>query len=291
MLNEWQEFLDYTGTVTYTAKNKNNTSYMGRFTFTTILEFKGLARVLTIIARGYIFHDADGNILDSDPRERLDHVRKALCAWCSVPDNKKAGPKKERPDRSHFEELHELFPKLVDANGSGWFHRHVQRLARFVLNNPDQVRKTVIPKAEVIESKFDAAWRNKVIQFQVPLFSENTKGAWTLRFDDIIADALELGPLKNAEVELPSAFMERLRAVTPKEVPLDVVTTLILYYVANRQEGTDWVVLPTTNFEACFGTAFGRKYLPALPKEVFERSDSGYGIGRYLMKPAYLSQI
>ena len=52
MLNEWQEFLDYTGIVAYTAKSKNDISYMGRFTFTTILEFKGLARVLKIIARG-----------------------------------------------------------------------------------------------------------------------------------------------------------------------------------------------------------------------------------------------
>lgn len=41
MLNEWQEFLDYTGIVAYTAKSKNDISYMGRFTFTTILEFKG----------------------------------------------------------------------------------------------------------------------------------------------------------------------------------------------------------------------------------------------------------
>ena len=86
MLNEWQEFLDYTGIVAYTAKSKNDISYMGRFTFTTILEFKGLARVLKIIARGDMFHDADGNILGGDPRERLDYVRKVLCAWCSVPE-------------------------------------------------------------------------------------------------------------------------------------------------------------------------------------------------------------
>lgn len=287
MLNEWQEFSDYTGTVNYIAKNKNDTSYMGRFTFTTILEFKGLARVLTIIARGYMFHDTEGNALGSDPRERLDYVRKALCAWCSVPDSKKAAPEKERPDKSHFEELHEMFPELVDADGNGWFHRHVHHLARFVLDNPDKVRKTVIPKADIIQSKFDAAWRNKVIQFQVPLFSENTKGAWTLRFDDILADALELGPLKNTEIQLPAALIEKLRSVTPKEVPLNVVTTLILYYMANRQEGTEWVVLPTTNFEAYFGTAFGRKYLPALPDEVFERSNSGYGIGRYLVRPKF----
>lgn len=291
MLNEWQEFLDYTGPVSYTAKSKSDTSYMGRFTFTTILEFKGLARVLTIIARGYMYHDKDGNLLEGDPRERLNYVRRALCAWCSVPENKKAGPNKERPDKSHFEELHEIFPELVDAEGSGWFHRHVHRLAQFVLEDPGRVRKTVEPKAKVIEAKFDAAWRNKVIQYQVPIFSEKTKGAWVLRFDDVIADALELGPLRNAEKELPADLMENVSAVTPMDIPLDVITTLILYYMANRQDGTEWVALPVTNFEAYFGTSFGRKYLPKMPKEVFERSDSGYGVGRYLVKPAYLPQI
>lgn len=291
MLNEWQEFLDYTGAVSYTAKSKSDTSYMGRFSFTTILEFKGLARVLTIIARGYLYHDSEGKLLEGEPRERLDDVRKALCAWCSIPDSKKAAPEKERPDRSDFGELHGLFPTLVDEDGSGWFYRHVHRLARFVLSNPEKVRKTATPKAEVIEAKFDAAWRNKVIQFQIPLFSEKTKGAWVLRFDDVIADALELGPLKNAEQELPPAFVNKVSAVTPQDIPMDVITALILYYTANRQDGTEWVVLTTTNFEAYFGTAFGRKYLPRLPNEVFERSDSGYGVGRYLVKPEYLPQI
>ena len=30
MLNEWQEFLDYTGAVTYTGNKSKDTSYMGR---------------------------------------------------------------------------------------------------------------------------------------------------------------------------------------------------------------------------------------------------------------------
>ena len=107
MLNEWQEFLDYTGTVTYTGNKSKDTSYMGRFTFKNILEFEGLPHILTIIARGYMYHDKKGTLLEGDPRDRLDYVRKALCAWCSVPESKKAAPNKERPDKSHFEELHE----------------------------------------------------------------------------------------------------------------------------------------------------------------------------------------
>ena len=41
---------------------------------------------------------------------------------------------------------------------------------------------------------FDNAWRNQVIHYLIPIFSENTKGEFVLRFDDVIADALEQGP-------------------------------------------------------------------------------------------------
>ena len=47
---EWKEFSDYTGTVHYTAVNKQDTTYLGRFTFDTLMDFEGLARVLTILA-------------------------------------------------------------------------------------------------------------------------------------------------------------------------------------------------------------------------------------------------
>ena len=123
-----------------------------------------------------------------------------------------------------------------------------------------------------------------------PRYDESTLYS-TKSLVEVIADALELGPLRNTEKKLSEAFIEKLSAVTPMDIPLDVITTLILYYMANRQDGTEWVALPVTNFEAYFGTSFGRKYLPKLPKEVFERSDSGYGVGRYLVKPEYLPQI
>ena len=40
---------------------------------------------------------------------------------------------------------------------------------------------------------FDRAWRDKVIQMQIPLFAPTTKGQWGLRFDSCLAQALELG--------------------------------------------------------------------------------------------------
>ena len=46
-------------------------------------------------------------------------------------------------------------------------------------------------------------------------------GAWTIRFDDVTADALELGPLRSVVAELP--------------------------------EGGDWVALPVTNVDCYSG--------------------------------------
>ena len=91
MLNEWKEFQDYTGAVNYTARNKQDTTYLGRFTFDTILDFEGLNRVLTILARGFAFHNEDGSPAEA-PRERIDYAKRGLCAWCSVPDSKKPRP-------------------------------------------------------------------------------------------------------------------------------------------------------------------------------------------------------
>ena len=92
MLNEWEEFQDYTGVVNYTAWNKQDTTYLGRFTFDTILDFEGLNRVLTILSRGLLFHNEDGSPTEA-PRERIDYAHRGLCAWCSVPSSKNATPR------------------------------------------------------------------------------------------------------------------------------------------------------------------------------------------------------
>ena len=105
MLNEWKEFQDYTGAVNYTARNKQDTTYLGRFTFDTILDFEGLNRVLTILARGFLFHNENGSPAKA-PRERIDYAKRGLCAWCSVPDSKKATPREAWQFGSDFGELH-----------------------------------------------------------------------------------------------------------------------------------------------------------------------------------------
>ena len=73
MINEWVEFCAYTGTVSYTASKKIDTTWLGRFTFATILEFEGMARILTVLARGYLFHGEDGAVISGDPHDRVDY--------------------------------------------------------------------------------------------------------------------------------------------------------------------------------------------------------------------------
>ena len=263
MINEWVEFCAYTGTVSYTASKKIDTTWLGRFTFATILEFEGMARILTVLARGYLFHGEDGAVISGDPHDRIDYARRALCAWCSVPEDGKRAPNKEWQFQTDFSELHTEFPELVDADGTGWFLRHVLRAADFMLTHPEKVRSTSLKYAEVIQSKFAAAWRSKVMQYQIPIFASQTKGAWTLRFDEGLADALELGPLRKEGSELPPELTEKVKAALPKGIPSEVVCTLIRYYLANRQDDCEWVVLPVANFDAYFGDAsFSKKYLP-----------------------------
>lgn len=82
--------------------------------------------------------------------------------------------------------------------------------------------------------------------------------------------------------------MERLRTTTPKEIPIHMVTAVVAYYIANKPDDSDWVVLPVANFDAYFGTtSFGRKILKQIPQEIMERSNTGFGICRYCITNAF----
>lgn len=286
MLNEWQEFLDYTGPVIYKADGKKDTTWLWRFTFEALREFGGLSRILTILARGFLFHGPDGTELDDQPRERIAYARQGLCAWCSVPE--RAGAKPEWQYPTEFGSLHGEFPALVDEDGRGWFCRHFHAAMAFARDNPKVVRKAYFEVAENLDKKFDAEWRKKVRQFQMPLLSCNADAAWVIRFDDVIADALELGPLRQGTVDLPDDLLAKIEAVRPEKLPAEVIQTLIAYYIANKPEDSEWVVLPVANFDCWFGdTNFGRKYLSQIPEGIIQRSSS-FGVSRYRVLPEFL---
>ena len=91
MLNEIDEFRAYTTFPEYTAKNKYDSAYLGLFTFDTLVKCEGLNRVLTVLARGYLWRDGEAN---------TDRAYDALRAGCSIPDRKNARPRREVRSRS-----------------------------------------------------------------------------------------------------------------------------------------------------------------------------------------------
>ena len=156
-------------------------------------------------------------------------------------------------------------PGAGGEQGNGWFVRHVHGVRDFLKHHPEKVSKPALKNLDPLSHGWDAHWRGRVRQFQVPIFSPETKGGWVLRFDDILADALELGPLRSPTILLTPGLEQRLADSFPSAKP-EVLLTLLEYYVANKQEGSPWVVLPVANFDAYFGTtAFSKKWLTKIP--------------------------
>ncbi|MBR1384145.1 MAG: hypothetical protein IJ555_10135, partial [Ruminococcus sp.] len=212
MLNEIEEFKAYTGKPKYKSDGKSDLSYLGRFTFEMLKSFEGLQRVLTIIARGYLH--SGGN-----PYYNIEYAQRALCTWCSIPETKKSTPDKEWKFGTDFRKYHSEFPELVDRNGKGWFYRHVHKVIAFVKEQGDNVSKAAIGSAKILSEEFDGARRRKVIQYQIPIFSPQTKGRWVLRFDDIIGDALVQGELRNKTFSFSADKQECIRSALPKNLP------------------------------------------------------------------------
>lgn len=275
MLNEIEEFNAYTQAPIYEAKGKRDTSYLGRFTFDMLLDFEGLARVLTTVARGYMWKNGEPDI---------DHAMNALYAWCSHPDNKTASPKKNWQYNTDHSVLHDEFPELVNINGCGWFFRHVHSVCDFVNGNPEAVSKTAQKHCEKLSGGFDDAWRKKVMQFMTPIFSPSTRGAWILRFDDVLADAKELGPLCDRDYSLPEELISQLKDMSSQDCPFEALELMVKYYISYKPEDSDWVVLPVTNVDAYFGsTNFSKKWLNKMPERLIIRQKQGFGVCRYMV--------
>ncbi len=275
MLNEIEEFKAYTGKPKYTSDGKSDISYLGRFTFEMMKSFEGLQRVLTIIARGYLH--SGGN-----PYDNVEHARRALCAWCSLPGKNPEGEENSWRFKTNFGEYNGEFPELVTKDGRGWFYRHVHKVIGFVETHGDKASKASKDSVALLRTDFDGKWRSKVIQYQIPIFSPGTKGRWILRFDDIIGDALEQGELRDKTFFFSADQEERIRSALPKELPYHIAATVLAYTIANKPEDSDWTVLAMTNFDAYFGTtSFSRRLIRMIPESLFIRKkDDTCGVSR-----------
>lgn len=271
MTDEWSEFLAYTHFPEYKSDKSTDTTYMGRFVFSMFEDFHGFARILTILARGFLFHTETGRPAEGDPYDGIEYARRALLAWCSIPDKSDAEP------RVCFPELSAEFPNLVDTEGRGWLVRHVRNIIAFVRANKN-AKASAVKAVDRLSATFTDAWQNKVRHIQVPIFSANTQKPWSLRLDDVIADALTLGPLRMGEFPLPTEWAERIKNTDLNGVKPSIVTEVVRFILANKQPDTDWVVFPVVNFSAYLGSeTFSKTTKYKLPKELvlFDKDCNG----------------
>lgn len=265
MLNEFEEFKAYTTFPDYTIKSKRDTGYLGQFTYKMIKEFRGFNRILTIIARGYMW---EADVPD------VERAYRALCAWCSLPESVKPDRRKAGQDRTCFCDLHDEFPELVNEDGEGWYFTHVHNVAAAVLDNAGNNTNSMASNALTIVKKFNKGWCNKVMQAQTSLYTKTTKGAWIIRFEDIIAEAKELGPLKNNDIDLPAETVQKLTDALFDKKRKNVFLDLAKFYLANKPYDSEWVILPVENFNAYYGTtSFDRKWLPDFPESILVREE------------------
>ena len=201
MTNEWLEYKAYTDTPVFLAGSKQSTAFMGRFSTTIIKKNKGFSRIFTILARGYLFHNADGSVRTDDPYERIDKAREFLCAWCSLPYETVSN--KAFAFHTSFPELHNEFPEIVDEDGAGWYYRYLHSLSDYIRKNKEDVTKKLQCFAEKKTLKaIESTWANKLIQYQYSIYNNRSSADFPLLFDTAIADALVLGPLRTEAVVL-----------------------------------------------------------------------------------------
>ena len=284
LTNEWLEFKAYTDTPVFLAESKQSTAFIGRFTVRMIKQNKGFSRIFTVLARGYLFHNADGTLRTDDPYERIEKARKFLCAWCSLPYETVSN--KALTFHTSFPELHNEFPEIVDENGAGWYYRYLHSLSAYIKKNKENVTKKLHCFAEKKTLKaIESTWANKLIQFQYSIYNDRSSADFPLLFDTAIADALILGPLRTEAVVLPDEALQKIKAYGVNAKTERLMITLAEYYIANKEPDSYWVIIPRTNISAYLGSAkYMESYEGKIPEGFMEKKPEMGGVSAVRIK-------
>ena len=284
MTNEWAEFKAYTDSPVFFADSKQSTAFMGRFSTTIIKKNKGFSRIFTILARGYLFHNADGTLRTDDPYERTDEARDFLCAWCSLPYETVSN--KALAFHTSFPELHSEFPNIVDENGAGWYYRYLHSLSAYIKKNKANVTKKLYCFAErKILKAVESTWANKLIQFQYSVYNSRSSADFPLLFDTAIADALVLGPLRTEAIELSDEELQKIKAYGADAKTERLMIKLAEYYTANKEPDSEWVIIPRANISAYLGSAsYVDNYEKKIPEGFMEKKPEMGGVSAVTIK-------
>jgi hypothetical protein len=203
MLNEFKEYLDYTTNLKSVSNisedyNTNTTSY-GRIISKSIKSHYGFKRILTIIARRFIFHDITDiskilSISEDNKFSQIDLAKTALNQWSS-------SDIVESP----------IHQDLVGSNNHGRYYSYLNDLLKsyldLMLRFPSKKTK-IEPIYKTIENAM-LFWKNYVKDtlshdfYSTEQSIKNKFGNKVITFDLIVANALNDGPLVNQAVYIP----------------------------------------------------------------------------------------
>jgi hypothetical protein len=251
VLNEYKEYYDYTKDLSpnYRENEKitKNTSYYGRIISETIIDKTGIKRILSIIARRYIFHDLKDiskivNITPENKDKQILQADTALKQWSS-------SDVVENP----------LHTDLIGSSCFGKFYSYLNDLLALFMNIKDY--NNTYNKINTAIS----AWRKYVDNTLTKNFYSTDKehsiknkfGNKIITFDLIIASALDDGPLTNNCVYIPhKSFEKAVEAFETKYYKyIDVFILMSALYAAKYKKNNEiYQVIELTDVTNWIGT-------------------------------------
>jgi hypothetical protein len=264
MLNEIKEFKEYTSELKISEIDLNsytrNYSIYGRIRFkgnskkkpikfdisndTETYRFPGIERILTIIARGYYFHNInkDLEILKNDVthKVRIKTTEEALRGFLSL----------DIDDNSmNYSYLNNKYNNLVDKDGKGLLLKYLHSIKNFyekliknkTLSNDEQnSANSEIKKLYATIEGLNLEIKSLLID---PFAKQNkfytNKNYNQIYLKTIIAKAINKGPLKNKIVYINKNDFKRFLNVNLKTNKLSakhyMLFALFFYYLANNE--------------------------------------------------------
>lgn len=171
----------------------------------------GIEPVMTMVARGFIFFDEKAERKESNLQEIIDDTRELLHRWTGFTDNDNI----KRTDNVRIEEWLKKFPEADSWLKNYWEFQN----------------KTVNKK----EKADDELWKELENKWNSRLSTSMDYCAATFNYNNIIANAMEAGPLKHRYLAVKKKiFVEQTGFDWPKRA--EEWYSYLFDYVKNRQE-------------------------------------------------------
>jgi hypothetical protein len=259
MLDEIKEYYDYTTGLTVkeylNPKGFDVGGIYGRLLKNTVTLRHGIERALLIISRRFLFHELNDinqtiHITKDNQNERLKIAMNALKIWCST----------EKIDQTDFKDL-------VGVQGHGRYFDYMldieyvfeKFLKDIETNDTNLVSRKVNDAISILEKTKIAIdyWKidylPKVLSRSFYSNESNLKLKFSNRiitFDIILAEAMNMGPLKSRFVMVSLDLIPKLkRYLNPKyqNYIFDFVLTAALYVVSSLDNDNEYQLINTAN--------------------------------------------